>query len=69
MEPGAGAGGRRVAADNSVWGKRKLARLIRREGFAASVSTVGRILAALMRRGRVTAVATLRHKPGGRRSA
>ncbi len=56
-----------LRADNPMWGKRKLARLIGREGFAASVSTVGRILAALMRRGRVTPVATLRRKPGGRR--
>ena len=53
--------------DNPMWGKRKLAVLIRREGFAVSVSTVGRILKSLMARGVVQPVSILRRKPGGRR--
>jgi transposase len=56
-----------LRADNPMWGKRKLARLLRREGFAVSVSTVGRILKSLMRRGLVMPVPSLRRKPGGRR--
>ena len=56
-----------LRADNPMWGKRKLVWLLRREGFAASVSTVGRILKHLMERGVVTPVPTLRRKPGGRR--
>ena len=53
--------------DNPMWGKRKLAWLLRREGIAVSASTVGRILNSLMARGVVTPVPTLRRKPGGRR--
>ena len=53
--------------DNPMWGKRKLAWLMRREGFAVSASTVGRILTSLVARGEVTPVPTLRKKPGGRR--
>lgn len=56
-----------LRADNPMWGKRKLAWLLRREGFAVSLSTVGRILRHLMQRGVVTPVPTLRRKPGGRR--
>jgi transposase InsO family protein len=56
-----------LRADNPMWGKRKLAWLLRREGFAVSLSTVGRILRQLMDRGVVTPVPTLRRKPGGRR--
>jgi transposase InsO family protein len=53
--------------DNPMWGKKKLAWLMRREGITISVSTVGRILKSLMARGLVTPVPTLRRKPGGRR--
>lgn len=53
--------------DNPMWGKRKLAVLLAREGFAVSVSTVGRILASLVKRGAITPVPVLRRKPGGRR--
>jgi transposase InsO family protein len=53
--------------DNPMWGKRKLAVLLRREGFAVSDSTVGRILARLVARGVVVPVPLLRRKPGGRR--
>lgn len=56
-----------LRADNPMWGKAKLAVLLRREGFAVSVSTVGRILKSLMQRGLVVPVPTLRRKPGGRR--
>jgi DNA-binding XRE family transcriptional regulator len=56
-----------LRADNPMWGKRKLTVLLLRDGFAVSVSTVGRILANLVQRGVVTPVATLRSKPGGRR--
>ena len=56
-----------LRADNPMWGKRKLAVLLRREGTPASVSTVGRILRKLMARGVVVPVPTLRRKPGGRR--
>jgi putative transposase len=56
-----------LRADNPMWGKRKLAILLAREGFTASVSTVGRILKSLVARGLVMPVPTLRRKPGGRR--
>jgi putative transposase len=56
-----------LRADNPMWGKKKLAVLLRREGYAVSVSTVGRILKHLIQRGVVTPVPTLRRKPGGRR--
>ena len=56
-----------LRGDNPMWGKRKLAWLIRREGFTVSTSTVGRILKSLMQRGLVMPVPTLRRKPGGRR--
>jgi len=54
-------------ADNPMWGKRKIAVVLRREGLRASVSTVGRILAALVRRGAVTPVPLLRRRPAARR--
>jgi putative transposase len=57
----------RLRADNPMWGKRKLAILLRREGLGASVSTVGRILAALVKRGAVTPVPALRRRPAARR--
>ncbi len=53
--------------DNPMWGKRKIAVLMRREGFGASVSTVGRILVRLVRRGVVLPVPLLRRRPEGRR--
>jgi transposase InsO family protein len=56
-----------LRADNPMWGKRKLAVLLRREGLAVSLSTLGRILKHLVDRGVVTPVPTLRRKPGGRR--
>jgi transposase InsO family protein len=56
-----------LRADNPMWGKRKLAWLLVREGVAVSISTVGRILKQLIQRGVVTPVPTLRRRPGGRR--
>lgn len=56
-----------LRADNPMWGKRKLAWLLRREGVVVSISMIGRILSSLMERGVVTPVPTLRRKPGGRR--
>ena len=50
-----------------MWGKRKIAVLLRRQGRAISVSTVGRILSYLMDRQRITPVPLLRRKPGPRR--
>jgi putative transposase len=57
----------RIRLDNPMWGKEKITVLLAREGIAASVSTVGRILKSLMERGVVTPVPSLRRKPGGRR--
>jgi len=54
-------------ADNPMWGKRKIAALLKREGQAVSVSKVGRILRRLMARGVVVPVPILRRRPGGRR--
>lgn len=56
-----------LRADNPMWGKRKLAAVLRREGVAVSISTVGRILRKLMDRGRVIPVPSLRRNPGARR--
>lgn len=53
--------------DNPMWGKRKLAALLRLEGIAVSTSTVGRILRQLMDRGVVVPVPTLRRNPDARR--
>ena len=49
-----------------MWGKRKLAVLLRREGIDVSVSMVGRILTKLMARGVVTPVPMLHREPGPR---
>src|SRR4051812_13857549 len=57
----------RLRADHQMWGKRKLAVLLRREGIDVSVSMVGRILTKLVARGVVTPVPMLRRKPGPRR--
>ncbi len=55
--------------DNPVWGKRKLGPLLRAEGHALSDSTVGRILARLVRRGRLQPVFVFRRPPGRTRRA
>lgn len=56
-----------IRADNPMWGKRKIAALLKREGQAVSVSKVGRILKRLMDRGVVVPVPILRRRPGRRR--
>jgi transposase InsO family protein len=56
-----------LRADNPMWGKRKLGAVLRREGLAASTSTVGRILRKLMDKGVVVPVPTLRRNPAARR--
>ena len=53
--------------DNPMWGKRKIAVLLGREGLALSVSTIGRILARLAARGAIEPVPLLRRKPASRR--
>jgi transposase InsO family protein len=56
-----------LRGDNPMWGKRKITILLRREGFAVSISTVGRIIAHLVERGAVVAVPILRRRPEQRR--
>jgi transposase InsO family protein len=51
--------------DHPMWGRAKLGPLLRREGFAVSDATVGRIIAHLVARGVVEAVPTLRRRKGG----
>jgi transposase InsO family protein len=53
--------------DNPMWGKRKIAVLRRREGVCVSVSTVGRILAHLVKRGAVVPAPILRRRPAAKR--
>ena len=57
-----------LRADNPVWGKRKLGPILRAQGFAVSDATVGRILAHLVRLGRVGARAAV-PAPDPRRGA
>ena len=56
-----------IRADNPMWGKRKIAALLKRDGQGVSVSKAGRILKRLMDRGGVVPVPILRRRPGGRR--
>jgi transposase InsO family protein len=51
--------------DHPMWGRDKIGPLIRREGFAVSNATVGRIIAHLVVRGVVERVPTLRQRKGG----
>jgi putative transposase len=53
--------------DNPMWGKRKIAVLLRREGVVGSVSTVGRTLAHRVKRGAIVAVPVLRRRPAAKR--
>ena len=50
-----------------MWGKRKIAVLLRREGVKVSLSTIGRILAHLVGRGAVLAAPVLRRRPAAKR--
>lgn len=52
----------RLRLDFPMWGKDKLAPLLRKEGFATSASTVGRILASLVARGIVDPVPLIRRQ-------
>ncbi len=56
-----------LRGDNPMWGKSKIAILLKREGLTASVSKVGRILAHLVARGAVVPVPILRRNPAARR--
>jgi len=56
----------RLRLDFPMWGKAKIGPLARELGFEASDSTVGRILSALIARGRVPAVPDLLRKIGPR---
>lgn len=58
----------RLRLDHPMWGKAKLGPLLRRQGFAVSDATVGRILAHLVKRGVVEPVPTLRHRLRTRRA-
>jgi len=59
----------RLRRDFPMWGKAKLGPLLRREGFAVSDATVGRILAGLVARGAVAPVPVLRRHAKGRKAA
>jgi transposase InsO family protein len=50
--------------DHPMWGRAKLGPLLRREGFAVSDATVGRIIVHLIARGVVERVPTLRARKG-----
>lgn len=58
---------KRLRDDFPMWGKAKLGPLLRLEGFAVSDSTVGRILAWLVEKGRIIPVPTLRRRPKAQR--
>ena len=58
----------RLRRNFPMWGKATLGPILRRDGFAVSDSTVGRILAHLVARGAVEPVPTLRHRLRTRRA-
>lgn len=57
----------RLRQDFPMWGRAKIGPLVRAEGLVASDATVGRIIAALVARGVVQPVPTLRRRPHARR--
>ena len=57
----------RLRLDFPMWGRAKLGPLVRKQGFAVSDATVGRIIAQLVARGAVQPVPTLRRRPYARR--
>lgn len=57
----------RLRLDFPMWGRAKIGPLVRAEGFTASDSTVGRIIAHLVQRGVAQPVPTLRRRPHARR--
>ena len=56
------AAAREARADFPMWGKARIAVLLRRQGYAAGESTLGRILKKLVERGTVASVPALRRK-------
>lgn len=56
-----------LRADYPMWGKAKLGPLLRKQGFAVSDATIGRILRSLVARRRVIPVPTLRRRPRSHR--
>ncbi len=52
--------------DHPMWGKQKLGPILRKQGFAISDATVGRIVGELIRRGVVAKVAALIRKAAAR---
>lgn len=58
----------RLRLDHPMWGKAMIGPILRREGFAVSDSTVGRILGHLVGRGVVEPVPTLRRRLRTRRA-
>jgi putative transposase len=64
--PGLAAAVERLRLDFPMWGKAKIGPLARELGFAVSDATIGRILSALIKRGRVLAVPALLRKIGPR---
>lgn len=57
----------RLRDDFPMWGRAKLGPLLREQGFDVSNATTGRIIAHLVKRGRVVAVPTLRRRPHSHR--
>jgi len=52
----------RLRLDHPMWGKEKLGPILRKQGYATSNATVGRIIGALIRRGTVQPVPALIRK-------
>jgi transposase InsO family protein len=64
--PGLVAEIERLRADFSTWGKAKIGPVLRRSGFTVSDSAVGRVLSAMIARGRVLSVRDILRKHGPR---
>lgn len=56
----------RLRLDHPMWGKEKLGPILRKQGFATSNATVGRIVSALIRRGTIQPVGALIRKLAAR---
>ncbi len=56
----------RLRLDHPMWGKEKLGPILRKQGYATSNATVGRIIGALIRRGTVQPVPALVRKIAAR---
>jgi transposase InsO family protein len=63
---GLGEAVERLRLDHPMWGKEKLGPILRKQGFATSNATVGRIIGDLIRRARVQAVPALIRKVAAR---